>query len=128
MRSIYLTMAAIYFMSLPASAAPQCLEKNSDEQTLGQGQVYENGQLTIRLDGWSIFNGYIDIRSNAPTFNGRIYLSRMITTQGQVEDKDTDYYFMLVDRRFCPGEEISLRCQRTSSGNNSAWDCRIGGM
>jgi hypothetical protein len=84
------------------TASANCLKVNNDRPDLVHKQVYENGRLKFRLDAWDIDsgNGYVDVRSNAPGFNGR----------NKVDERKV----VITDTVLCPGVELTMRCRFNS--------------
>jgi hypothetical protein len=122
-----------FLLTAENATAANCLERNNDHFSLGQGQVYTNGKLKLRINGWTINHsgpltaadvhkmtseeisryaaaaGHndLDMRSNAAGFNGGGFDNTGFRT--------TD------NGNLCPGIELTLVC----SLNQSTWSCKV---
>jgi len=121
------------FLGSENARAGQCLDRNNDNFSMAQGDVYTNGKLKLRINGWTInharaltaadiakmsskeIDAYasaaghndLDMRSNAAGFNG-----------GGFDDTG----FKATDRgNLCSGVELTLVCRL----NQSTWSCRV---
>lgn len=97
----------------PTAVGGGCLDKANDSNELYQSEVYNNGKLRLRIDGWSLQDGSgtIKLRSNGPTFNGTANVRRG--------------GFYIIERNLCPGTEVSLNCKIDSYSNLVWWKCRV---
>lgn len=123
-RALSLCACAILLSCCVAEAG--CLETQNAEHYLEHKDTRENGKLKIRIDAWkfpsdeagrlSSEDGYVDMRSNVPHFNGRWVLP----AGGGARFSGTTAKFDA-----CPGVELSLSCEWQVVGYSSFWKCRV---
>ncbi|MBK8750351.1 MAG: hypothetical protein IPL99_01310 [Candidatus Competibacteraceae bacterium] len=106
-----LTLFALFLIFLTPIVWGGCLEKNNGGGSLRHMEVYTNGKLKFRLDGWD--DNSISIKSNAPSFNGKFSAHT---------DKFDQQEIVLQDSKLCPGSEITVRCGRV---NNPYFICQF---
>jgi hypothetical protein len=114
-----------YLICFPhASFSAECLERNNDDVELSHNEVYTNGKLKFKIEGWYTEGTYMQgrltsgidvnnvlIKSNSKALNGKHFLKKYYQ-HGEMTTTDTE---------LCPGVEITITC----TGSGDPWDCLI---